>query len=115
MRVGDEITYYSQVFVAGHPDGKRITTVKSIKSACVENPLVLDNKEVLPRDQQVMRSKVIVNGRTTEHRGIYRRIGQFRMKKSREASIHEDKAIECDAEGSVWKGGLRRSTRALQR
>mmetsp|Transcript_13273 Transcript_13273/g.30200 ORF Transcript_13273/g.30200 Transcript_13273/m.30200 type:complete len:281 (+) Transcript_13273:1785-2627(+) len=111
LRQGDEIEYYHPQYVHGNPFGHRKTTVKYIKSACDDYPIVCDNGDVLASTLSVRRSKVIdSSGRLNDHKGINREIRQFRMKKSREAS-REVQAMACDAEGSVWEDGKRRSTR----
>ena len=117
--------YYHPVYVNGNPEGMRTSTVKSIISARAEYPIVMDNGDVLPKHHYVKPTRVIGNnGELTDHKGLNRMILKFRMKKSRDASFREDNAMgpalaappkrrgQRDAEGSVWPGGLRRSTRA---
>jgi len=116
LRQGDEIEYYHPQYVHGNPFGHRKTTVKYIKSACDDYPIVCDNGDVLASTLSVRRTKVIDSfGRLNDHKGINREIKQFRMKKYREASVREVQAMACDAEGSVWEDGKRRSTRAIRR
>lgn len=91
---GDIIEYCNPLYVCGHPDGMRTTTVKSIRSAGAECPLVLENGEVLLKHTQVRRIGVMGNnGEVTEHKGVYREISKFRMKKSREPSVREGNAM----------------------
>jgi hypothetical protein len=60
LRAGDVITYWSPIFVCGHPEGGRTTTVLEVVPQR-RSPLVLDNDEVLDKTQQVRQLKVITN------------------------------------------------------
>ena len=67
LKVGDRISYYNPVFVAGNPDGFRETTILAIQpiplspSSNIDYyPLELDNAEVLPSDLRVKR---LITGR----------------------------------------------------
>lgn len=83
LRVGDEVEFSHPLWVQGNLDGKRVATVKSITSACADFPISLANGDVLSRHQHVRRTRVIDElGELSEHRGVYRMIKEFRMKKS---------------------------------
>ncbi len=76
----DVIKYYSPIFVASDPSGLRDTSVLAVDPN--DNfPLVLSNAEGLPSTTMVKHIKVIQRNRLVDHRGIFRAIDPFQLKK----------------------------------
>ena len=82
IRPGDEIEYYSPIFVSGDRRGLRQATVLSIDPKDEEAPLVLSNGECIPNDTKVKRIKVMTGGELLDHPGIFRPIYRFKLVKA---------------------------------
>lgn len=86
IRPGDVISYYSHVFVSGDKRGLRTATVLSV-DAKGDPVLKLSNGEYLPKDTQIKRIKIIMNGVLEDHKGIYRPIDYFKLRTNKNAKI----------------------------
>ncbi len=79
---GDVVVYYCPIFVTGDPRGLRETTILAVNPN--DNyPLVLSNGDGIPNTTHVKRIKVFCNNMLMEHRGIFREIRRYVLKKSR--------------------------------
>lgn len=77
LRPGDLITYHHPAFVAGHPNGKRLTQVMATHDYEADPILELENGEYLPSDTRVKRVKEYRGGKLFEHSGVWREITSF--------------------------------------
>jgi hypothetical protein len=77
---GDVIQYYSPMFVTGDLRGLRETSVLSVDPNN-NFPLVLSNGEGLLSTTLIKRIKVVRQNRLVDHRGIFREIIWFQLKK----------------------------------
>ena len=80
LRVGDMISYYHPLFVAGDRRGYRKTRVTKIEPEN-EFPLTLLNSECIPRGTTVTRVEIMVDGNLVEHDGVPRSIERFKMER----------------------------------
>ena len=104
---GDMITYYSQLGVAGRKSDRYTATVVSVDPG--RSPLlVLDNGQVLLPEQDVWRTKVMVNGVLKDHTSVKRRIKDFILEKNvpENTGVREGYRKEIDRVGGIVQNGL---------
>ena len=78
LRPGDVIQYWHPIFVAGDPQGHRVTQIMAIHPHRTDFVLDLDNGDLLPKDHRIQRVQEWVGNKLYAHDGIYRNMDDFR-------------------------------------
>jgi hypothetical protein len=89
------IEYYSPIFAAGDPRGLGDTSVLAVDPNN-NFPLVFSNAEGLPSTTAVKRIKVIWHNELVDHRGIFRAIDWFQLKKRGSATDADGVYMQAD-------------------
>ena len=91
LRPGDVIGYHHIIYCAGDPRGKVTATVLATNPD--GHPMLrLDNGQVLPADHQIKRIKIMEKGgQLLTHKGRFRSINMFKMKRRELKGVHNNR------------------------